>query len=139
MFTVRNWKLWIVRAANHHQEQYWLTHANSTKKHSLKLHDECYLLSKYLIQHENCFDFLYVSRKTHRETKRLLFAIIKWFIDNFYMLKKWFVVISRDFLFTINHLHLDMHMKNNFSNDNNITIAWKIAIFEFIFTKLFDF
>ena len=30
-------------------------------------------------------------------------------------------------------------MKNNFSNNSNITIARKITIFEFIFTKFFDF
>ena len=111
----------------------------STKKHSFKLHDECYLLSEYLIQHENCFDLLYVSKKTHRKTKRLLFEIIKWSINNFYVLKKWFAVVFRNFFFTISHLHLEMHMKNRISNDNNIAIAWKIAIFEFIFTKFLDF
>ena len=111
----------------------------SKEKHSSKLHDECYLLFENLIQHENCFDLLCVSRKTHRETRKLLFATTKWFIDNSYVLKRWFTVIFRDFFFTIRYLHLDMHMKNNFSNNNNIAIAWKIAIFEFIFTKFLDF
>ena len=111
----------------------------SKEKHSSKLHDECYLLFENFIQHENCFALWYMSRETHRKTRRLLFATTKWFIDNSYVSKKWFIVIFRDFLFTIRHLHLDMHMKSNFSNNSNITIARKIAIFELIFTKLFDF
>ena len=98
------------------------------EEHPPKLHGECYLLSENLIQHENCFGLLYVSRETHRETRKLLFATTKWSIDNPYVLERWLTVIPRDLLSTIRHLNLDMHMEGSISDNGSIAAAWKVAI-----------
>ncbi|KAG7007536.1 hypothetical protein G7Y79_00009g026450 [Physcia stellaris] len=106
------------------------------EEHPAKLHGECYLLSENLIQHENCFGLLYVSRETHRETRRLLFATTKWSIDNPYVLERWLAVVPPDLLSTIRHLNLDMHMEGSISDNSSIAAAWKVAISGPIPTKL---